>query len=66
MNGTICILGHSTSEGGLVFCFSKIHNMKAILETTHIPLHICAAMLKALKRVTIIRHLIILMEESPS
>ena len=47
MNGTICLLGHSTSEG--VLYFSKIHNMKAVLETTHLQLHAAAAILKALK-----------------
>jgi len=53
-------------RGGLVMCFWKIHNMKAFLETTHLPLHARSAMLKALKRMTIISHLIIFMEQNPS
>jgi hypothetical protein len=50
MNGKICRWGHSTSKEGLVVCFSKIHNMKANLKKTHLPLHACTAMLEAVKR----------------
>jgi hypothetical protein len=35
---------------GLVLCFSKIYSNEAFLETTHLPLHACIAMLKALRR----------------